>query len=231
MGLKFSTKNREHCEDKKPEKKFNQTLFDLGFGILMLLISLFLSYGAFFEKGIDDQEGALDSVLVYLLLFVSWSLTSSLLLGCLNRIWAERFSTIIYISAVLGLTAFLVMIHIKDIQTRGAATFLVFLIFIILTGVLLYILGKREIKKGKTDKKDIISSPWIIILWLPIMLCQSPLLGSLLLLPILGIFYLGERMGELYDKPLWGAFCGLFLLLALFGVLVHFAMKSKQKRK
>ncbi len=217
-------------------KNLSNRLFYYGFGILMLLISVLLTYGAFFEKQKAEDFIKSDILSTVLILIVVWSFTLYCLTTCSNRVWIKRIGersgtlgsvTLIVFLISLGIREIVIKKHQAFLSSNGGVTLWITLVFIILVGLVLYFSERKSFKRSK--EKKYLSSPWLIIAWPLMFIGRSPTIGLLVFLFLIGIIYVGERIGQIYSQPLIGAFCGLGIYIIIWGLFMFLVREKGDK--
>jgi hypothetical protein len=227
-------------EQTTQEKKFIDRIWSLGFGLLMLLISILLTYGAFFEKR-TEQNIDIPILNLIFALVITWSFT----ICCFCTFFKHPFVVRMYqLSGVLGTVTLMILLLFmssKELLTRtgqhltsfdGTETFFVLLTALNVIGLIIFFLSKYKCNKQteNINSQSIASSPLIIVVW-PIIIFARSLFGLFWLLCVVALTFLGNWIGSKNAYPLLGTVCGFALLPILGAILLAFVTKMEQLKR
>jgi hypothetical protein len=224
-------------EQKSQEKKLTDRIWSLLSGLIMLLISVGLTYGAFCEKR-TNQNVDIPVLNITLLLTVTWSLTICCFCYLFRHPFLVRTYRVSGFLSAASLMLFLLLISLKEMLTRyeqqitsfnGTETFFVLISALNVIGIFIFLSSKyQESKQAKNTNSDsIASSPLIIFIW-PIIFLARNLFGLFWLFCVIALTALGNWIGAKLTHPFLGTVFGLVLLPAFGSTLLAYVSRKER---
>ncbi|MGC4114181.1 MAG: hypothetical protein QM765_06060 [Myxococcales bacterium] len=220
-----------------PKSDLSGKVISAGFGLVLLLIAVLLTYGAFFEPRRPGDTFDLPAQ-GYLLLASVYALTLSLLVSVVNRPAVQRIQSALSTVALLSFAGFFVWLAVLAAvapprETRpglGHYTFAVLVFFAAGSGTFLgFVALLQHRRAAKVSAPPPALSPGSMLIWPLLALFKAPLGSAVVFGLCAGLTFFGEWLGGRFGHPLAGAVAFLVVPMVV-GVLAAGRSAARQIR-